>query len=162
MTVFEFAIVASGADPRADDFEDRFFAAGCDDATVSFVRGVTVLVFAREAETLEAAIASAIADVRKTGVRVERVEPDPLVSLSEIAARSGLTRAAISLYAKGERGSGFPPPIARITGESPLWDWSDVAEWLHVRKQIDAEAVDAARLIKAVNARLRGENRRVA
>jgi hypothetical protein len=33
MKIFEFSIIASGLDPEAEDFADRFFDAGCDDAT---------------------------------------------------------------------------------------------------------------------------------
>ncbi|MEA2889050.1 MAG: hypothetical protein QOD11_3410 [Bradyrhizobium sp.] len=35
MKTFEFSIIASGLDPEAEDFADRFFNAGCDDATLS-------------------------------------------------------------------------------------------------------------------------------
>ena len=93
---FEFAIVASGLDPDAEDFFDRFFDAGCDDATIAFQKGHIIADFAREAASLEDAIASAIADVKKAGATVDRVEPDPLVSLSDMAARAGLTRAAMT------------------------------------------------------------------
>ena len=157
MKSFEFAIVASGLDPKADDFEDRFFEAGCDDATIAFARGAIILQFARQAASLDEAIASAIANVRQAGARVERIEPDYLVSLSEIAERSGLTRAAISLYARGERGRDFPHPVARVTTESPLWDWTDVAAWLFARKQVDEETVARAKAIRERNVVLEGE-----
>jgi len=42
-------------------------------------------------------------DEEHFGATVERIEPDHLVSLADIARRAGLTRAAISLYAKGMR-----------------------------------------------------------
>ena len=160
MTTFEFTIVASGLDHEADDFEDRFFEAGCDDATIAFMRGAIIVQFARRAEYLSGAIESAIADVRKTGATVDRVEPDYLVSLSEIAERSGLTRAAISNYARGERGRDFPHPVARVTTESPLWDWTDVAGWLHRRGQIAADAVNEAMTIKIANDNLEKQHRR--
>jgi hypothetical protein len=71
----EFTIMASGLDPLASDYEDRFFAAGCDDATLSVQGGCIVLAFARQAENLSRAIASAIADTRKAGALVEAVRP---------------------------------------------------------------------------------------
>jgi len=114
MRVYEFSIVASGMDPNADDFESRFYDAGCDDATVSFQRGRIVLDFARVASSADEAISSAVEDVRASGATVDRIEPDPLVSLSEIAARAGLTRAAVSQYARGQRGAGFPAPVAKV------------------------------------------------
>ena len=160
MKTFEFTIVASGLDHQADDFEDRFYVNGCDDATISFARGAIILHFAREAETLDEAISSAIVDVRMAGANVDRVEPDYLVSLSEIAERSGLTRAAISNYARGERGKDFPHPIARVTTDSPLWDWTDVAEWLYSREQVPAEIVQDAKTIREKNVTLEGEHER--
>lgn len=157
MKTHEFSIIASGPDHTADDFEGRFYDNGCDDATVSFQKGNIILDFARDASTLEDAIISAIADVRKAGARVERVEPDPLVSLSDIAARAGLSRAAVSLYASGQRGEGFPPPYARVTTNAPLWRWSVVAKWMAMKNQLpEAMAADAA-TIQTVNARLEME-----
>ncbi len=154
MTTFEFTVIASGLDHEADDFEDRFFEAGCDDATISYARGVIILHFAREGNDLSAAINSAISGVKEAGATVERVEPDYLVSLSEIAGRSNLTKAAISHYSKGERGDDFPTPVARMTTTSPLWDWTEIADWLYERKQISKEAVNEAHIIREINDRL--------
>jgi len=130
METYEFSIIASGLDPSADDFEQRFYAAGCDDATISYQKGHIILDFAREAESVEDAISSAVEGARNAGATVDRVEPDPLVSLSDIATRAHLTKAAISNYCNGKRGRGFPLPVARVTTESPLWDWSRVAAWM--------------------------------
>ncbi|MGA9796333.1 MAG: hypothetical protein WBQ17_12455 [Rhizomicrobium sp.] len=151
MTTYEFTIVASGLDPEAEDFEDRFFEAGCDDATISWQKGAIVLDFAREAQTFAKALVSAFADVQKAGAKVERIEPDYLVSLSDIAARSGLSRAAISLYCKGERSDGFPAPVARVTSESPLWDWVDVSRWMVRRSKLPQDEILHARLVKEAN-----------
>lgn len=151
MKTHAFSIVASGLDPEMEGYEDRFFEAGCDDATLSFQKGVIIAEFAREALSFGEAVASAVVDVRKTGAKVERVEPDYLVSLSDIAERSGLTRQAISLYTKAERGSGFPNPVARVTSNSPLWDWLEVTEWLHAQSKIDRDAVVEARIVKEAN-----------
>lgn len=151
MKTFEFSIIASGLDPNAEDFADRFFEAGCDDATLSFQKGHIIIDFAREADAIDDAIISAIENVRAAGATVERVEPDPLVNLSEIAARSGLSRAAVSLYAKGARGVGFPAPVARVTTESPLWDWAIVSHWLVENHKLSAETAVAAVAFKTAN-----------
>jgi hypothetical protein len=151
MKTHEFTIVASGLNPEMEGYEDRFFEAGCDDATLSFQKGVIIAEFSREAVSFSKAVASAYQDVLRTGAKVERVEPDHLVSLSDIAERSGLTRQAISLYTKAERGSGFPNPIARVTSTSPLWDWLEVTEWLYAHDRIDREAVVNARIVKEAN-----------
>jgi MoaA/NifB/PqqE/SkfB family radical SAM enzyme len=73
MKTHEFCITASGLDPKAEDFETRFFNAGCDDATVSFQKGHIIVDFTREAESVDDAIASAIEAVNKAGAQVIRV-----------------------------------------------------------------------------------------
>ncbi|WP_375285051.1 hypothetical protein [Marinicauda pacifica] len=151
MKAYEFSIVASGLDHEADDFIDRFFEAGCDDATVAYARGSIIVSFCREAVSLEEAVRSATQNVRATGAAVERVEPDSLVSLAEIAKRAGLTRSALSNYAHGLRGANFPRPIARITTDNPLYDWPTVASWLLERGQISGEAAHEAVTLKALN-----------
>jgi predicted DNA-binding transcriptional regulator AlpA len=151
MTTHEFTIVASGLDAGADDFEDRFFAAGCDDATISLQKGAIILEFAREAPSFAAALVSAFADVLRAGAEVERIEPDYLVSLSDIAERTGMSRAAISLYTKGARGRDFPAPVARVTSDSPLWDWSDVSRWMLGHKKLSSSDVLRARVVKEAN-----------
>ena len=143
MKTFEFSIVASGLDPEADGFADRFFDVGCDDATLSFQKGRIVLDFARAAASLQGAIASAVEDVAKARAKVDRIEPDPLVSLIDIAARSGLSRQAITHYAKGERAKNFPAPMARVTADSSLWDWATVARWMFKNQKIDRDAAIA-------------------
>ncbi|MER8499884.1 MULTISPECIES: hypothetical protein [unclassified Mesorhizobium] len=154
MKKFEFTIVASGLDHEDEHFEDRFFEAGCDDATIAVARGAIILQFAREAEDLSSAVDSVIDAVKSTGATVERVEPDYLVSLSEIAERAMLTRAAVSLYSKGQRGEDFPLPVARVTTQNPLWDWTDVAFWLFERGQVTPEVALEALILRQTNARL--------
>ncbi|MGI8839707.1 MAG: hypothetical protein ACR2F8_02810 [Caulobacteraceae bacterium] len=151
MKTYDFAIVASGLDPASEDFESRFYDAGCDDATISFQRGVIIVDFAREAASIGEAIASAAANVTGAGAVIERIEPDPLVSLSDIAARASLSRAAASNYGKALRGKNFPAPVARVTSDSPLWEWADVSRWLYLNHKAPREMMVEARAIRAAN-----------
>jgi transcriptional regulator with XRE-family HTH domain len=151
MKTFEFTVVASGLDPQAGDFEDRFFAAGCDDATISFQKGAIILDFARNAGSFADAVRSALLNVVQAGATPVHIEPDYLVSLSDIAERAGLSKTAISLYAKGERGQDFPAPVARVTTESPLWDWVEVADWMHRYDKLPAQALAEAKVVRAAN-----------
>ena len=158
MKVFEFSIVASGLDPQAEDFESRFYEAGCDDATVSFQKGHIILDFSREAKSIDAALSTAVKAAKKAGATVDRIEPDPLVSLADIAARAGMSRAAMTQYSKGQRSKGFPAPIARVTSDSPLWDWAEVARWLCDHKKVPRETVVEAAALRAANGAIgRGE-----
>ena len=151
MKSYEFSIIASGLDPQADDFESRFYDAGCDDALVSFQKGHIIIDFAREAASVDLAISSAIENVISVGAVVDRVEPDPFVSLSDIATRIGVSRAAVSLYAKGDRGVSFPTPVAKVTDDRPLWLWPSVAQWFFARGQLTEEALIEALVVKEAN-----------
>jgi predicted DNA-binding transcriptional regulator AlpA len=152
MKTFEFSIIASGLDPEAEDFADRFFNAGCDDATLSFQKGCIILDFARDAESIDAAIVSAVECVAAAGANVDRIEPDPLVSLSDIASRTGMSRAAMTQYSKGQRGKNFPSPVAKVTSDSPLWDWASVAKWLFENEKISRDVAIEAEIVRAANA----------
>jgi hypothetical protein len=155
MKRFPFTIIASGLDPEAEDFVDRFFNAGCDDATISFQKGVIVLEFEREARNFAHALVSAMHDVQRAGARVKHVEPDYLVSSADIARRAELSRAATSLFAKGERGHDFPAPVARVTTENPLWDWVQVARWMFRRRTISRAVLVEAKLVQEANLALK-------
>ena len=163
METHEFTVVATGLDPAAPDFEGRFLEAGCDDATVSFQKGRILVDFSRAAVSLEAAVASAVADVCAAGARVERIEPDPLVSLADMAGRARLSRSALTHYFRGHRvtgpgGEGFPAPRARVTTDSPLWDWADASAWLYRQRRLSRRAAVDARVVSEANALIgRGE-----
>lgn len=136
-----------------DEIEDRLFEAGCDDALLSFSSGIPILDFDRKSSSFAKAVTSAIKNIEraKLDALVLRVGPDDLVNASEIANRSAVSREAVRLWIQGERGSGdFPPPIARV-GQSSVWSWLDISEWLYQREQIDEERVERARFIAAIN-----------
>ena len=63
-----------------------------------------------------------------SGIKIKRVDLD-LVSLSQIAERLDITREAVRLWAIGQRRKGFPEPFTSA-GQSLLWAWSDVFDWL--------------------------------
>lgn len=151
MKTHALTIIASGLNPDDLSYANRFYEAGCSDATISLQKALFVLEFDREAESFQKALVSAIHDVKKAGANIERVEPDHLVSASDIAERSGLTRSAVSLFAAGKRGSDFPAPIARVTSESPLWDWAMVANWMFENGKISEEVAIEATSIRTAN-----------
>lgn len=161
MNKYEFSIIASGLDPTSEDFEQRFYDAGCDDATISFQRGHIIVDFAREADSVSKAIASAVENVEASGAVVDRVEPDPLVSLADIAARTGMTRAAMTQYSKGQRSKDFPVPIARVTSDSPLWEWATVAKWLFRHEKLSKEAAMEAEAVRIANAAIQSHDHKL-
>lgn len=147
MPEYSFTLVIDG---DVDARLDNLFEAGCDDATFGSVDGVQYADFDRTAATFVEAVASAISAIESVpGLSVVRVEPDDLVTASEIAERLGRTRESIRLLIAGKRGpGGFPAPISHLRSRSRLWRWADVAAWAGQ----DADTVQRARLVAAINA----------
>jgi hypothetical protein len=156
MKTFEFTVVASCADGDIATLSERLFDAGCDDATVSLQKGVAIIEFDRESKNFYHALSSALSNIKEAGSDVLHIEPDHLVSLSDIAARTGITRAAVSNYARGTRERGFPAPTARVTTDTPLWDWIDVSRWIfrHLGR-LSLAAIVEARVVRRENGKLR-------
>jgi hypothetical protein len=74
-------------DRLTGEVADDLFEAGCDDGTFFTRTGKVFVGFAREADSLEAAVRSAIADVQKAGCQVTRVDVEPPPFVEEINAQ---------------------------------------------------------------------------
>jgi hypothetical protein len=154
-------LILQGASELTPELADALYEAGCDDALIGSRDGLLFADFDREASSQAEAVTSAIEQIESAsiGLTVIRVEPDELVSASEIADRVGLSRETIRLYALGQRGPGhFPPPVARLRGRSPLYRWTDVVPWLARHGGAAApsagEALETATSIALINAAL--------
>lgn len=78
MDRYSFTLQVSGIYPQRDDYEDRLFEAGCDDALVAIVDGALYVDFDREAPSFDSAVTSAIVNVQQAGGSVVKIEPiDP-------------------------------------------------------------------------------------
>ena len=73
MKTYEFVATLSQGTEYSDDLVEALYEAGCDDGSVWSSEGVVEIGFSREAESLEAAIRSAVGDVQKAGATVIRV-----------------------------------------------------------------------------------------
>ena len=74
MIKYEFTLVLKGFRELTEQIADDLFDAGCDDGTPGICNGVFSIDFHREADSLEIALQSAIANVKSAGYEVERVE----------------------------------------------------------------------------------------
>ena len=74
MKLYEFTLVLAKDTELTEELADQLFEAGCDDGSPFSSCGIAGVGFSREAESLEAAIRSAVADVQKVGCKVERVQ----------------------------------------------------------------------------------------
>lgn len=74
MTKYEFTLILKGQFELTEEIADELFEAGCDDGTPGVCNGVFSIDFHREANSMEEAIRSAIANVKSSGYEVERVQ----------------------------------------------------------------------------------------
>ena len=67
MTTHTFTLIIDGPDLQADELVDEVFEAGCDDALVGRADGIQIADFDREADTLQDAALSAVAELESIG-----------------------------------------------------------------------------------------------
>ena len=132
MTTWHFTLIVDGPDVQSGTTVDALYETGCDDALIGRADCVQYIEFDREAAGLVEAVLSAVADVeRVAGVKVVRIADAGLVSMTDIAARTGRTREGVRLLVTGARGpGGFPAPVTDPRSRYRLWRWSDVERWL--------------------------------
>lgn len=152
MPTHEFDLIV---DRRVTDDEvDALRAGEWDDLTPS-MGGASPpeIAFARQAESLIEAVISAIEQVeRATRLRVIALDADPLVTIQDIAERTGRTRESVRLLIKGQRGrGGFPQPEVGSAVRRRMWRWSAVSAWMHGDREELAAEVEAAVVSQAVN-----------
>jgi len=81
MPTYTFTVVLGDRTEMTEDLAEALAAAGCDDGLAGSSGGVASVVFDREAQSLEEAVRSAIADIQKAGCRAAwvRIEAPDLV-----------------------------------------------------------------------------------
>ena len=99
---------------------------------------------------------SAVAELESIGdITVARLADAGLVSMADIAARTGRTRESVRLLITGKRGpGGFPPPVTDPRSRYRLWRSDEVKTRLreHLAATLDDSADDHIRA--AINAGL--------
>lgn len=161
--VHEFTLILTGITEVTTEAEDALFEAGCDDALISVRCGRLFLLFSRTASSLKDAILTAIRDVKaaKIGAEVLRVDACHLVSQADIARKIVRSRQLVHQYITGVRGpGGFPAPASGNTDTSPVWHWSEVAEWLYQNDMITEADFREALDVGVINSVLELENQR--
>jgi hypothetical protein len=76
------------------------------------------------------------------------VDADPLVSVLDIAERTGRSREAVRQAITGMRSRRFPPPTNGPMARHRLWRWSEVAAFYGID---DDRTHQAARVSDAAN-----------
>jgi hypothetical protein len=125
MNTYEFTFVV---DHRVTDGEVDALFDRADDVTPEREQARTLLGFDRTAKSLAEALVSGLHDVEAAGLAVGSVRSEDLVTLKEIAARTGRTYESVRLLAAGKRGpGGFPGPMS--SAGWTLYSWAQVCHW---------------------------------
>lgn len=140
-------------DRLTDSDADRLYAGIDEEVAVEEGPKGHFVGFEREAESFLGAVLDANNEVIGLGFEPLAVE-DELVSMADIAERTGRTRQSVSMLVSGQRGpGGFPRPAAGNV-RSPLWHWVDVAAWLEHEAGGGADFEDRLRTIASINGEL--------
>lgn len=139
----------------AQDFDilvERLGEAGCDDGLVGIgLPGRIAIEFTREADSAQAAMRSALADVKRAIPAATLIEVMPdLVGLSDIAAVLGVSRQAVRKLMLAHGGN-FPAPLHE--GSSSIWHLAEVLGWLQGRggHAIETALLEVARAAQQIN-----------
>ena len=147
---------------ESDDMDalvERLGEAGCDDALVGTGQpGRLALEFVREAPTAEAAVQSALADVRNAVPSAQLIEMAPdLVGLSDVAELVGVSRQNMRKLMLMHTAADFPVPVHE--GSTSIWHLADLLVWLESRAgyEINRDLLEVARIALQVNATKEGK-----
>jgi len=139
-------------DRDPDALVERLGEAGCDDALVGIGQpGRLALEFTREAADAEAAVRSALADVRRAVPSARLIEAAPdLVGLTDVADIVGVSRQNMRQLMLAHPGS-FPAPVHE--GSASIWHLADVLAWLQAKGgyALTRNVLDVARVALQVN-----------
>ncbi|RAY13790.1 hypothetical protein DPM19_19250 [Actinomadura craniellae] len=147
MSTYWFELVV-GPVGDLEEVAERLYAICGDGQPSGDGRGGAVL-FSRESRNAVEAILSAIDDSERAGLTVTGVAED-LVTVDDIAEKTGRSGQAVGHWITGERGpGGFPAPVIHRSSRIRLYSWAQVSRWLAGAglgrvDQVAAEAATAA------------------
>ncbi|MCK9801516.1 DNA-binding protein [Pseudomonas sp. MAFF 302030] len=131
---------------------ERLGAGGCTDALVgSGLAGRLALEFCREADSAEAAMLSALGDIKQIIPEARLVEAGPdVVGLSDIADIVGVSRQNMRKLMLSHGGR-FP--LAIHEGQVSLWHLAEVLTWLDSKGgyTLQHPVIEVARIAQQVN-----------
>jgi predicted DNA-binding transcriptional regulator AlpA len=136
--IFTLKYRLAAEDCNQDELVERLGAAGCTDATVGLGQaGRLALAFTREAESAEAALKSALKDVKAIipGATLIEAAPD-FVGLTDVADTIGVTRQNMRKLMLSNA-STFPSPVHE--GSATVWHLADILDWLDAKGSYSLE-----------------------
>jgi predicted DNA-binding transcriptional regulator AlpA len=146
----KYQLVEGDRDP--DCLVERLGGAGCDDALIGIGQpGRLALEFAREADSAQAAVRSALADVKRAIPSAHLIEAAPdFVGLTDVAEIVGVSRQNMRKLMLAHAHS-FPAPVHQ--GSASIWHLADVLDWLEAKGgyDLDRGVLEIAKAAQEVN-----------
>jgi predicted DNA-binding transcriptional regulator AlpA len=152
----KYQLADAQSDPQA--LVERLGEEGCDDALVGVgLPGRLALEFTREADSANAAVRSALADVQRAVPAASLIEATPdLVGLTDVAELVGVSRQNMRQLMLAHP-STFPAPVHE--GSTSIWHLADVLAWLQARGgyALAGNLLEVARAALQVNVAKEGQ-----
>jgi hypothetical protein len=125
-----FTLVLAGVDVGDAAVVERL-AEQCPAGTLAERDGVVTLVVVRDAPDTVSAVEATVSEIENGDRDVRVVGMDfGLVSVSDVAERTGRSRQSVLQLFTGRRGPGdFPPPLGWVGDGIRVWDWGSVSAW---------------------------------
>ena len=120
MHTHEFTFVLASK-PTGEELDVLFEIGGGDATPETTGDGTSWLHFDREADSLAAALVSALGTVERAGLQVVAVRSDDLVPLRELAQRTSRSYESVRLLAAGKRGPGAFRLTDEFSSRGPGW-----------------------------------------
>ncbi|HET6912329.1 MAG TPA: DNA-binding protein [Rhodanobacteraceae bacterium] len=150
----------SEQDSDPDALVERLGDAGCDDALVGIGQpGRLALEFTRAANSAQAAVRSALADVKRAVPSARLIEMTPdFVGLTDVAEAVGVSRQNLRQLMLAHTDS-FPAPVHE--GSASIWHLAEVLTWLDAKGgyELERSTLEVSRIALQVN--LAKETRRL-
>ena len=150
----------SEQDSDSDALVERLGDAGCDDALVGIGQpGRLALEFTRAADSAQAAVRSALADVKRAVPSARLIEMTPdFVGLTDVAEAVGVSRQNLRQLMLAHTDS-FPAPVHE--GSASIWHLAEVLTWLDAKGgyELERSTLEVSRIALQVN--LAKETRRL-
>jgi predicted DNA-binding transcriptional regulator AlpA len=142
----------SEQDSDPDALVERLGDAGCDDALVGIGQpGRLALEFTRAADSAQAAVRSALADVKRAVPSARLIEMTPdFVGLTDVAEAVGVSRQNLRKLMLAHTDS-FPAPVHE--GSASIWHLAEVLTWLDAKGgyELERSTLEVARIALQVN-----------
>jgi hypothetical protein len=128
-----------------EELADKVYSI-CDDCIIGGRFNTSIITFNRKAHLFAEAADSAINALESIpGIKIVRMEPSNIVTVSDICERLKINPT--EFYKLSSTKQPFPTPFDNVMSKNVLWEWTEVASWAYMNKFVDIDVVIQATYI---------------